>query len=389
MQALDFLADFVRAIGYTSTHSAPYSIKATANARAAGAKGNNGAVFAATGCTLLLNSANELRVVDMLALADAVAMTWMRGPLVFNWGPYHTRAAVALLPGVERPAHKPNVVLRIKVTKEATFAKLMAAVSAHSKGPFVFRRIHPVASLASTLPLGEETIKTDVLLWFFLPSDVGRGAAMATALVKWAADNPKTQLGTAGGAVAIAMMDYHLERDITKVDGVDKSYDSFVSDDAKAVDVERGDDARGTIVAYLHGVQDTGVVGRQRQMLAYVDRRLATTRGGGLYMPGKRPMKACLQYKATGGKFKRAGTIVLINIPAADLGGRRGPRGGRAAPVWRRGRTLPRRQQVFQHTGRGDGAPGTLADNQHVRYHGRRCLPPVLAARPRGRSLSA
>ena len=77
--------------------------------------------------------------------------------------------------------------LRIRVTKDATFSKLMAAVSAHSNGPFVLRRAHPVASLASTLPLVEEIIKTDVLLWFFHPSDVGRGAALAAALVKWAA----------------------------------------------------------------------------------------------------------------------------------------------------------------------------------------------------------
>ena len=54
-QALDFLDDFLRAIGYASTHSNPYSIKATANARAAGEKGNNSAVFAATGRTLCFN----------------------------------------------------------------------------------------------------------------------------------------------------------------------------------------------------------------------------------------------------------------------------------------------------------------------------------------------
>ena len=188
-QALSFLADFMRAMGFASTHFPPHGIKATSNARAAGARGNTEAVFATTGRTLGFNSANELRTVDMLALVDAVAMAWRRGPLVFFWGTHHTRAAVALLPGVERPAHKPNVPLRIQVTKEATFSKLMAAISAHSKGPFVFRRAHPVASLASTLPLVEEMIKTDVLLWSFLPSDVGRGAALAAALVKWAAEN--------------------------------------------------------------------------------------------------------------------------------------------------------------------------------------------------------
>ena len=90
----------------------------------------------------------------------------------------------------------------------------MAAVSAYSKGPFVFRRAHAVASLASTPPLVEEMIKTDVLLWFFLPSDVGRGVALVAALVKWAAENPKTHLSSAGGAVAIDMLGYNLERDV-------------------------------------------------------------------------------------------------------------------------------------------------------------------------------
>ena len=195
----------------------------------------------------------------------------------------------------------------------------MAAISAHSKGPFIFRRAHPVASLASTLPLVEEMIKTDILLWFFFPSDVGRGAALAAALVKWAAENPKTHLSSAGGAVAIGMQGYHLERDVLKKDGVEVSYDSFVSDDAKTVDVERGDNARGTAIAYLHGVRNTKAVVRQRQLLDYVARRLDTARGGGLYMPGKRPLRKCMQYKETGNKFKKYGMIMLINISDADF----------------------------------------------------------------------
>ena len=318
MQALDFLNDFLREIGYVSTHSLPYAMKATANSRAAGAKGKTGAVFAATGRTLCFNAVNDLSSHDMTALTGAVAKAWRREPLVFSWGAHNARAAVALFPGVERPSFKPNVPLRIKVTADATFAKLMVAISDKTTGPFVLRRMHPVASLATTLPL-DAAIKTDVLLWFFLPSDVGRGAALAAALRLWAATSPKAPHADAGGAVHISMDGYHLETGSLMLAGKKTPCHSFVADDATRVDLERGDDARGDIVAYLHGVRNTSIVKQQRQLLAYVDSRLATTRGEGLFLPGKRSMQACLEYKMTGSKTKRAGTIMFINISAADF----------------------------------------------------------------------
>ena len=319
VQALDFLSDLLAAVGYSSTSSSPYSIKATFNARAAGTRGDAAAVFASTGRTMGFNSVNEISANDMLALVEAVAMAWRREPLIFYWGVHHTRAAVAILPGVERPTNSPNVPLRIKVSRDATFAKLMAAISAQCKGPFVIRRATPVASLVSTLPLTEEQIKTDILLWFFRPGDVDTAAALAAAMVKWSVEHPRTLLGDAGGAVSIVMEGYHLERDTLTRDGQLVAYDSFISDDVKSIDVERGDNARGTIIAHLHGVRNTMDVRRQKSLLDYVARRLDSERTGGLYMPGKRALRQCLQYKMTGKKSKQYGMIVLINISDADF----------------------------------------------------------------------
>ena len=73
-QALSFLSDLMTTVGYSSTYSSPYGIKATSNARAAGARGNAAAVFASTGCTMGFNSVNELSANDMLALADVAAL---------------------------------------------------------------------------------------------------------------------------------------------------------------------------------------------------------------------------------------------------------------------------------------------------------------------------